>query len=820
MDCKNRKFSFYISISTVLVITVLVLTGLFLWITHKESRTAALETADNLFSEINSKTMQRYENGLQSIAMVAKLAAQMPGFERPPIEGETYHPCLAYMFEAINHHDRVYSTYIGYENGSFIQVIALRENPKLFKIFGAPLETAFVLRIIAPSKNGVMKHAWHFLDKDRRVIGQLDNLDSSYDPSARIWYRNALNENTTFFTKPYVFSSSKIPGITCARRLVQGNGAFGVDITIEDFSLSLVEQQISENGLLFLFDRSGKIIASAMEDVVRTNDKGGLEFLKGSQSKLATVRAVIEDYMKQGDSLLNITREIEIDGNRYLMMLTGRRDQLKIDLILASIAPTSDFTGLIRLMQKRILMLSGAVLLAILPLSLFVSKMISSSLRQLELEALKIRKHDFSESASFDSNIKEIHTLIKAFSSMKSTIRNLLEKQRKLFDDFTKLLAGAIDAKSPYTGSHCARVPVISQMLAEAACNTREGPFADFDMRIEDEKWEFEIAAWLHDCGKVTTPEYVVDKATKLETIYNRLHEIRMRFEVLLRDAEIAYYRQRLKGNQTDESLRTDFENEKTAIINDFEFVAKCNMGGEFMADDDIKKLKRIAARTWIRHLDDRIGISAGESELKNAHPSPELPVEENVIADQVWQIIHRDSKTESMADFDTFNMDIPQNVYNRGELYNLCIPKGTLSLEDRFKIQEHIIQTINMLGKLDFPDYLARVPEYAGAHHETIIGTGYPRGLKKEQMSIPARIIAIADIYEALTAADRPYKKAKKLSVTLEIMLSMCREKHIDHDLYNLFLTSGVYKEYAEKYLSRELIDNIDIDDYLYPGH
>ncbi|MEE4600957.1 MAG: hypothetical protein V2J65_06725 [Desulfobacteraceae bacterium] len=259
-------------------------------------------------------------------------------------------------------------------------------------------------------------------------------------------------------------------------------------------------------------------------------------------------------------------------------------------------------------------------------------------------------------------------------------------------DDLTKLIAGATDAKSPYTGGHCARVPKVAEMLVDAACKAEEGPFADFRMDTKDQRWEFEVAAWLHDGGKLTTPEYVVDKATKLETIYNRIHEIRMRFEVLLRDAEIATYQKRLAGDVDEFLLEAQLAKEKKQISDDFAFVAACNIGGEFMADEKIERLEQIATRTWTRHLDARIGISNDEAVLKNNTPAPTLPVIEQVLADKPEHIIPRTNSKPFDDNPHGFKMDIPENQYNLGELYNLGIRKGTLSPEDRFKINEHII--------------------------------------------------------------------------------------------------------------------------------
>jgi hypothetical protein len=353
-------------------------------------------------------------------------------------------------------------------------------------------------------------------------------------------------------------------------------------------------------------------------------------------------------------------------------------------------------------------------------------------------------------------------------------------------------------------------------MLARAAHENQEGPFADFRMETEDQWREFNVAAWLHDCGKVTTPEYVVDKATKLETIYNRIHEIRMRFELLWRDAEIEYLQQRLTGNSDEDVLKEGVEKAQEQIKEDFAFVAQCNIGGEFMADEKIDRLQQIASRTWLRYLDDRIGISQDETQRKTREPAPNLPVVEHVLADKLEHIITRTNPNPYNGNPFGFTLTVPEDQYNLGELYNLGIRKGTLSPEDRFKINEHIIQTVKMLKKLPFPDYLENVAEIAGAHHETMIGTGYPRSLKKEEMSIPARIMAIADIFEALTAADRPYKSPKTLNDALRIMSFMRNDQHIDADLFDLFLQSGVYQTYAEQFMDPAQIDEVHIQDYL----
>lgn len=366
-----------------------------------------------------------------------------------------------------------------------------------------------------------------------------------------------------------------------------------------------------------------------------------------------------------------------------------------------------------------------------------------------------------------NENQEQSLSFIQAFSEFAAISlesKHLLKMQEDLLDAFIKLIAGAIDAKSPYTGGHCQRVPEITKMLAKAACESKEDVFADYE--LDDDQWqEIHIASWLHDCGKVTTPEYVVDKSTKLETIYDRIHEIRMRFEVLKRDAEIDYWKAVSEGGDKGE-LKVKLDKEIDTLNNDFEFVATSNQGGEFMEEEKINKLKNIAEKTWLRTLDDCAGVSWEEKQRMEKTTKQELPVVEKLLTDKPEHIIERQiSETIPVDNEWGFKMDVPEFKFNRGELYNLAIARGTLSDEERFIINGHMVQTIKMLEKLPYPSYLKNVPIIAGCHHETMDGKGYPKKLSKEDMPLTARMMAIADIFEALTASDRPYKKAKTLS-------------------------------------------------------
>jgi len=346
------------------------------------------------------------------------------------------------------------------------------------------------------------------------------------------------------------------------------------------------------------------------------------------------------------------------------------------------------------------------------------------------------------------------------------TNRQLINQLETLFESFIAMINTAIDEKSPYTGGHCQRVPELTMMLAEAVNQTKQGPLSDFDMSDKD-RYELKIAGLLHDCGKVTTPVHVVDKATKLESIFDRIHLIDTRFEVLRRDAEIELLRSSAALQQQgldDLSLRertNELEQAYKARLRQFdqdrEFLRKCNIGGEFMPPEAQEHVKKIAGYKWL----DQSGNTA--------------------------------------------------HFLTDDEIENLSIPRGTLTAKEREIINYHIVATIKMLEALPWPKHLRHVPEYAGGHHERMDGKGYPRGLVREQMSVQARVMGIADIFEALTARDRPYKKGKTLTESLQILGKFKEGGHIDPDLFDVFIRQKVYQRYAEQFLDANQIDRVD---------
>ncbi len=368
------------------------------------------------------------------------------------------------------------------------------------------------------------------------------------------------------------------------------------------------------------------------------------------------------------------------------------------------------------------------------------------------MQLINARDED-NEVVPFDKDMQEQIESLASQGAVALTNKKLVGELKTLFEAFIQLIATAIDKKSEYTGGHCSRVPVITMMLADAVAKTTSWKYKDFSM-TEEERYELYIAAWLHDCGKVATPPHVVDKGTKLETIFDRIELVKTRMEILKRDVEIDFLKRQLNGSLPE------FDEKYTKAIKEIDenikFIEACNIGGEFMKSE----------------LQDKIvAISKQKLFLNNKE----------------------------------------MNILTDNEVRNLNITKGTLLPEERDIINDHISITIEMLEELPYPKNLKNIPEFAGGHHEKMDGTGYPKGLKADQMSPQAKIMAIADIYEALTAADRPYKEGKKLSQAMRIMGFMKNDYHIDEDLFEIFVNSGVYKKYAEDHVASNQIDQID---------
>jgi HD-GYP domain-containing protein (c-di-GMP phosphodiesterase class II) len=357
----------------------------------------------------------------------------------------------------------------------------------------------------------------------------------------------------------------------------------------------------------------------------------------------------------------------------------------------------------------------------------------------------------------FSGESQNITESLASQAAVALTNNRLINNLETLLESFIRAVATAIDEKSPYTGGHIRRVAELTMAIARKINEAREGPFADvcFD---EHQLKELRLAAWLHDVGKITTPEYVIDKATKLETIFDRLALLKTRFEILRRDKTIAMLRRNPVPEKEDE---TDFpfpgqEFTIESLEEDYDFLVGINLGYEYLSEGQMARLRSIAGRKW------RMGDE--------------------------WRPILSDE-----------------------ELKNLSIRRGTITDEEKKIIDNHATVTYKMLSQLPFPRKMRHVADYAAGHHEKLDGTGYPLGLRDAEIPLQVRILTLADVFEAITARDRPYKKGKKLSEAMIIMRGMVKDRHIDADLFDLFIRERIYLDYAMRELDPLQVDQPD---------
>lgn len=364
---------------------------------------------------------------------------------------------------------------------------------------------------------------------------------------------------------------------------------------------------------------------------------------------------------------------------------------------------------------------------------------------------------------SFSADVEKQLMSFASLGAIALTNKSLITNMEKLFESFAKTIAAAIDAKSPHTGGHCKRVPDLTLMIADAVHDYSEGPLASFKMTSQ-QRHQLNIAGWLHDCGKIATPDHVIEKSRKLQTIFDRIDYVTAKLEIASRDIDIKIQQKiiaALKANKVIQVKQLERERDvaQKQLKLDRSFLQRINIGGEFLTEEQENTIAAIALRY-------QISID-----------------------------------------------NIEQNLLTENEIENLSIKRGTLNNEERRIIQKHMDVTLDILEALPFPKHLSNVAEYALGHHETMDGKGYPRGLVKAQMSVPARLMAIADIFEALSASDRPYKSAKPVSECLSIMSNMVKNNHLDPDLFTIFVRSKVYEKYIYKYADINQLDDFDID-------
>jgi len=786
---KLKRYTFTFSIMTLIL-------GLASFLSISLITHNYLQSSKNSYSMIQKRNVEVRKNIIETINVsLQKTSAHLKVLVHSQQSDDLFASREIFtrmMWEMLLSDEKIASIYIADQLGNFFQA---RRTPE------------FAMRTI-DVRGHVGVDEWAYKNPQFETT-RVEYKALTYDPRERTWFKEATSHKKFYWSEPYAFASTDDVGITVSYPYLNRSGekikVAGIDFTIASIIQLLQDESVVIDGPIVIVNPYGDVIASS---------------LPMTEANL-TVDQLPQEIKASYEQFLNGTRRGRVQSathENYLFAFSEFPADFGKKWYIGTYLEEKKVTQEIDAIMLQNIVISLCIMLCIIIVTwLFLRRIIIAPVDLLKTMSDNVAEKQYDAVHHISTRIKEFYALSHSMVLMARSIKTHEKAQENLMESFIKLIASAIDDKSPYTGGHCERVPELASMLAEEANKNHHGIFKKFNFKDENAWREFRIAALLHDCGKVTTPEYVVDKATKLESIHNRIHEIRTRFEVLLRDAHIVYLEGLLEGHEGQELLMQRRTEAEAKLFDDFAFLAECNIGGEFMDAQKIERLKQIASVTWMRHFDDRLGMSEAENKRLADIPIKPLPCVETLLQDKPEHFIMRSQEidTKEYARLG-IKMKIPEYYNNLGELYNLSIARGTLNDEERYKINEHIIMSIRMLSELPFMDNLKKVPEYACAHHETMKGTGYPRGLTREQISLPARIIAIADIFEALTANDRPYKKAKTISEAIKILSFMKKDGHIDGDLFELFLRSGVYLQYAQKYLKPEQIDEVDITHYL----
>jgi HD-GYP domain-containing protein (c-di-GMP phosphodiesterase class II) len=690
----------------------------------------------------------------------------------------------------IQHNPKIFAIYIAYPDSKYFEVVNIGHSSFIAKMFHAPKDAQWIVVQLYrdnPTQLTATEVA-HFYDKKFHYLSSFTKI-TDYNPLKRPWYKEALSGKGTIVRgSPYMYYRLQKMGITYSTPLSDEKSIIAMDMTLDVLSQSLRHLKDSTQTDIYMFEDQ-KLIASSIESAEGDVDAELLEAVKRGSNQ-------IKSYKKEGKTYFYTVIPISSHIKLAFKAEKSRMMQPYMRSIYAE------------------LIVTFILLLLFIPLIRKLSQGFVKRIEMLMAENEKVKNREFDKVTPIKSDIYELNLLSDSLVEMSKSIKEHEEKQEKLLEAFIHLIANMIDSKSPYTGEHCKKVPILTKMILDEVNESQVDMLKDFHIDDKEILKGIEWSSWLHDCGKLIIPNDIIDKATKLEVVYNRIHEIRTRFEVLLRDAQIKYLRAIIDG-ESQENAKKEFECTKEQLQSDFEFIAEINLGERTLTDEEYARLLQISSITWERNFSKQIGISWQEKALiQKAEKEERLPAQEQLLYDGKEHEIERMQSDLQLYEKEHIKMEVPKLLYNKGEIYNLSIPIGTITTEEKFKIQEHAIHTLKILKELPWSEKLKYIVEDAANHHEHLDGTGYPRLLHENRLSVPARIMAIADIFEALTAVNRPYKRSKTLSEAIDMMVEMVESHNIDREIFKLFINNKIYLKYAKAYLKESQIDLENIDE------
>lgn len=811
MSKKSQKMTFSIrtAVVSVFIFASVLIASMTIALQYYFNQSMAQTSTAQLYQSETDRVRHYIHQNDQTVANYSTLLANFTNLVE---EQKISHDALQLFANVMQKNESYRSISLGFADGDLQQLVNLNKQQVNPPSLQTEDSDRWVFISVSKQNNQRLRQVFYF-DQAFTLRAQHQE-ETDIDATKLAWYQNAEALKVKR-SAAYIISPSEILGQTYSIKVPDTEIVLGIETTLS--SLSDVLNKHSQNkqnyasNELYLYQGNGTLI---------TSNQTHSELKDNNQLPLLPYPILTE--LTQKPVNFHKLNPISLNHKKYYIYLAPLNEnhsdkQSNTDIksrYLAILVPNNILFAESIKQLKMSLIIFVACLIFLLPIFWLLASSLIHPIKALIAETDKVKQGNYQQLQPITSRIGETQQLNDAMVKMSQSIEIHQTAQNEWMESFIKRIAQAVDNKSPYTAGHCNRIPELSLMLADAIEESNLPAFKEFKFNNVDEHREFRIAAWLHDCGKITTPQHIVDKGTKLEANYNRIHEIRARFEILWRDAEISYYQQSRVAPEQNKPLKEALIKQQLQLMRDFEFIAKSNIGDQLMTEKDILRLQAIGEQTWLRYFDDRLGLSANE-ELNLLAKKQKLPAKEKLLNNKNEHLIKREHNSEFTSN-SAIKMEIPEHQYNLGELYNLSIHHGTLTTEDKFKINQHIICTSHILESLPFPAELANVPRYACAHFETLTGTAYAHKLSANDLSIPERILVIADLFEALTTSDKPYKKAKPINIAIDILHQMALDQYIDMDIFKLFLTSGIYLQYANKFLDKKQLNAVDISQYL----
>ncbi|WP_284078921.1 HD domain-containing phosphohydrolase [Herbaspirillum aquaticum] len=672
----------------------------------------------------------------------------------------------------------VSAVYVGYPNGDFLLVRSLR-GAEQRDFFTAPANAAFLVQSILRDGAGAQHGQYRFYDGELKLLSRRDEPGYRFDPRTRPWYATADRSLVPAISAPYVFFTTRQIGISLSQRARNSDAVVAIDMTLDDLAASLGNLRLTPHSELALVDEQRKVIAYS--DMARVLEQDGESFRFRSLDELDVPSlSQLSGRARGGES----SALYSVDGREWLGLSLPFNviDGHALKLLIA--APGDELLGQLDRNRKTMVLVALLLVLAFLPLGWWAGRAIGRSMERLALQAGRMSRFDFRTQRRGRSTLREVNMLTDMVDHVSLTVEAFL--------DISAILS---------TETHVEEM--LQQVLEKFVQATRCDGGAVYLWQREQRVMQ-RAAAYGQQCGLADTMPY--DEQGSTTDAARDTEDGRLRVELDLRGR-----------NGSLEGVLVLMHAHDSAH-EDPRFLAFARrLSGMLAVAIETRQL--IAAQKAL--LESLIRLMADAIDAKSPYTGghcervPHLAI---MLADRpehkvAWDDEHRPAvERGDPRNVLGFDMQLPQYRQNMGELHNLTVRRGTLTEEDRFAINNHIVQTLVMLKRLPWPESLKSVPDTAANHHEKMDGTGYPRRLRASELPVQDRVMALADVFEALTAADRPYKPAKTLSESLRIMARMCREQHLDTELFRYFLRSGLWRTYADELLRPAQRDEVDI--------